>query len=66
MNRLLLPLILFTASLANAEICYVAPDGKDSAKGTTADKPMRTFFKLNEIAGNTVLELPVCPGRRAR
>lgn len=50
MNRLLLPLILFTASLAHAETYYFAPDGKDSAKGTTADKPMRTFFKLNEIA----------------
>ena len=50
MNRILFTLALFTAGLAHAETYYFAPDGKDSAKGTTADAPKRTFFKLNEIA----------------
>ena len=50
MTRIFFTLALFTTALAHSETYYFAPDGKDSAKGTTADAPKRTFFKLNEIA----------------
>ena len=40
MSRIFLTLILFTASLAHGETYYFAADGKDSAKGTTADAPL--------------------------
>ena len=54
MNRILFTLALFTASLARAETYNFVADGKNSAKGMSADKLKRTFFKLNEIAKPTV------------
>ena len=47
------PFILLTflaAGFVHAETYYLAPDGKDSAKGTSADKPWRTLYKINDVA----------------
>jgi hypothetical protein len=43
-------LALLAASLAHAETYYLAPDGKDSAKGTGEDKPWRTLYKISDAA----------------
>ena len=53
------PFLVFTpaASIVRAETYYLAPDGKDSAKGTSADAPWRTFYKINDraIPGDTFI-----------
>ena len=50
MIRPFILLTLLAASFAHAETYYLAPDGKDSAKGTSADKPWRTLYKINNTA----------------
>ena len=41
---------ILLSSLACAETYFLAPDGKDSSKGTSADKAWRTIYKINDAA----------------
>jgi hypothetical protein len=50
-------LTLIVGPLSRAETYYLSRAGKDSANGTSADAPLRTLSKINELAkpGDTLI-----------
>jgi hypothetical protein len=47
MKRFLILTTLLAANFAHAETCSLAPDGKESARGTNEEQSWRTLHKIN-------------------